>query len=233
MRLINGLFQIASTRTAGFSITSLRFLHPAVQVSFVIMMYISAFPIAISMRKTNIYEEKSLGIYEDDEDNVDWVTGHPVAPPNSWTAHIQHQLGFDLWYVMLGFFLIALAEGAHMQQHHGADAAFSLFPVLFEIVSAYGTVGLSLGYPHSETSLCGRFSAAGKLVIIAMQLRGRHRGLPHAIDHAILLPCDAQPMSGDGEWWWKRWLKRRSSLGSAMGVRREEEGTAGEVERLL
>ncbi|PLN74926.1 cation transporter [Aspergillus taichungensis] len=207
MRLINGLFQIASTRTAGFSITSLRFLHPAVQVSFVIMMYISAFPIAISMRKTNIYEEKSLGIYEDDEDNIDWVTGHPVAPPNSWTAHIQHQLGFDLWYVMLGFFLIALAEGAHMQQRHGPDAAFSLFPVLFEIVSAYGTVGLSLGYPRSETSLCGRFSAAGKLVIIAMQLRGRHRGLPHAIDHAILLPCDVQPMSGDGEWWWKSHVK--------------------------
>lgn len=29
-----------------------------------------------------------------------------------------------------------------------------------------------------------------KLVIIAMQVRGRHRGLPYKLDRAILLPGD-------------------------------------------
>ena len=47
-------------------------LHPAIQVSYMIMMYISVFPIAISLRRTNVYEEKSLGVYpageEDDDD---------------------------------------------------------------------------------------------------------------------------------------------------------------------
>jgi Trk-type K+ transport system membrane component len=36
-----------------------------------IMMYISVYPIAMSIRNTNVYEEKSLGIYseEDHEDH--------------------------------------------------------------------------------------------------------------------------------------------------------------------
>ncbi|RAL06546.1 ankyrin repeat-containing protein [Aspergillus homomorphus CBS 101889] len=218
LRLVNGLFQIASTRTAGFSITSLNTLHPATQVSFVVMMYISAFPIAIAMRKTNVYEEKSLGIfYSDDYD--DEKTPHQS---DSLAAHVQRQLGFDLWYVILGFFLIAVAEGKRLQDHP-ADLSFSLFPILFEIVSAYGTVGLSLGYPGTETSLCGEFGGPAKAIIIAMQVRGRHRGLPHALDHAILLPCDlveADEEGGRPEWWWKGWLRKKGTdLGSLFGGR--------------
>jgi hypothetical protein len=56
---------------------------------------------------------------------------------------------------------------------------------LFEVVSAYGTVGLSLGYPGINASFSAEFSVVSKLVIIAMQLRGRHRGLPNALDRAV------------------------------------------------
>lgn len=63
--------------------------------------------------------------------------------------------------------------------------------VLFEIVSAYGTVGLSLGYPTINASLSAEFTVLSKLVIIAMQIRGRHRGLPYELDRAILLPSEA------------------------------------------
>ncbi|PYI01834.1 ankyrin repeat-containing protein, partial [Aspergillus sclerotiicarbonarius CBS 121057] len=208
LRLVNGLFQIASTRTAGFTIASLGTLHPAVQVSFVGMMYISAFPIAIAMRKTNVYEERSLGIYNEDYDDH----GKPHQS-DSLGAHIQRQLGFDLWFVMLGFFFVAVAEGKRLQENR-TDLAFSLFPILFEIVSAYGTVGLSMGYPGTETSLCREFSGLSKVIVIAMQVRGRHRGLPHALDHAILLPCDLVEPDEQGrrpEWWWKRWIRKKSS----------------------
>ena len=37
------------------------------------MMYISVFPIAMSIRKTNVYEEQSLGIYADDEENASFL----------------------------------------------------------------------------------------------------------------------------------------------------------------
>ncbi|OAG04634.1 potassium transport protein TRK1/TRK2 [Paraphaeosphaeria sporulosa] len=180
-RFLDGLFQAASTRTAGFAVVSLSDLHPAIQVSYLIMMYISVFPIAISMRKTNVYEEKSLGIWSGDEDEN---TGHSY-----FGTHVRRQLSFDLWYVFLGFFIIAIVEGSRLQNTN--EYAFTLFSVLFEIVSAYGTVGLSLGYPGTNASFSGQFKPLSKLIIIAMQIRGRHRGLPYALDRAILLPSES------------------------------------------
>jgi len=180
-RVLDGWFQAVSTRTAGFACVNLAALHPAIQVSYLIMMYISVFPIAISVRRTNVYEEKSLGIYagdeEDDEEGKSYVG-----------QHLRRQLSFDLWYIFLGLFIIAIVEGGRLQNTN--EYAFTLFSVLFEIVSAYGTVGLSLGYPTNDASLSAEFSVLSKLIIIAMMLRGRHRGLPYALDRAILLPSE-------------------------------------------
>ncbi|KAL8659852.1 MAG: hypothetical protein Q9226_000217 [Calogaya cf. arnoldii] len=183
-RLLNGLFQASSTRTAGFATVNLSNLHPGIQVSYMVMMYISVFPIAISVRRTNVYEEKSLGIYtnggEDDEH---------ANEPSYVGAHLRRQLSFDLWYIFLGLFIIAIAEGSHISNMN--EDSFTMYSCLFEIVSAYGTVGLSLGYPDANTSFCGQFSVVSKLVIIAMQIRGRHRGLPYELDRAILLPSES------------------------------------------
>ncbi|OCL02181.1 high affinity potassium transport protein [Glonium stellatum] len=180
-RFLDGLFQAASTRTAGFSVVNLAALHPAIQVSYLIMMYISVFPIAISMRQTNVYEEKSLGVWaSEDEDD---------QPSSYLGAHLRRQLSFDLWFVFLGFFLIAIVEGNRLENTN--DYAFTLFSVLFEIVSAYGTVGLSLGYPGINASFSAEFKVLSKLIMILMQIRGRHRGLPYALDRAILLPSES------------------------------------------
>ncbi|KAG6038925.1 hypothetical protein E4U41_003492 [Claviceps citrina] len=179
-RVVIGLFQAASTRTAGFSAISLTSLHPAMPVLYMIMMYISVFPIAISIRRTNVYEEKSLGMYESHDVDID------DAPALSYVGtHLRRQLSFDLWYVFLGFFIITICEGPKIIAQR-----FSLFDVLFEVVSAYGTVGLSMGAKGINASLCADFTVVGKLVIIAMQIRGRHRGLPYGLDRAILLPSE-------------------------------------------
>lgn len=181
-RVLDGLFQATSTRTAGFSCVNLADLHPGVQTSYLIMMYISVFPIAISVRRTNVYEEKSLGVYGGaDED--------PTTDGNDLSyvgAHLRRQLSFDLWYIFMGFFILAISEGSRLMA-----GDFSMFAVLFEIVSAYGTVGMSMGYPGTDTSLCAQFSVVGKLVIVGMQIRGRHRGLPYGLDRAILLPNES------------------------------------------
>jgi potassium uptake Trk family protein len=179
-RFLNGWFQATSTRTAGFSSVNLADLHPAVQVSYMVMMYISDFPIAISVRRTNVYEEKSLGIWggeEADEQDQSYVG-----------QHLRRQLSFDLWYLFLGLFIICIVEGDKLANTN--EYAFTMFSVLFEIVSAYGTVGLSLGYPNTNASLSAQFKVISKLVIVAMMLRGRHRGLPYALDRAILLPSE-------------------------------------------
>jgi Trk-type K+ transport system membrane component len=59
-----------STRTAGVSVVNLQLLHAPLLVSYLVMMYISVYPVAISVRRTNVYEEQSLGVFvaEDEED---------------------------------------------------------------------------------------------------------------------------------------------------------------------
>ncbi|TPX23837.1 low affinity potassium transporter [Coccidioides immitis] len=183
LRFVDALFQAAATRTAGLSIISLSELHPGVQVSYMIMMYISIYPIAISLRKTNVYEEKSLGIYYGDEEDELISDKHPSYV----VAHLRRQLGFDIWYIFLGLFIISIVEGSRVAN----DPQFTMFGILFEVVSAYGTVGLSQGYPGTNTSLSAQFKVISKLVIIAMMIRGRHRGLPYQLDRAILLPSEA------------------------------------------
>lgn len=183
LRVLNGWFQACSTRTAGFASVNIADLHAAIQVSYMIMMYISIFPIAISVRRTNVYEEQSLGIFGGEEENAAGDN-----EPSYVSQHLRRQLSFDLWYIFLGLFIIAIVEGDRIANTN--DAAFTLFSVLFEIVSAYGTVGLSLGYPGINASFSAEFRTISKLIIIAMMIRGRHRGLPYALDRAILLPSE-------------------------------------------
>ncbi|RDL40939.1 putative potassium transport protein 1 [Venustampulla echinocandica] len=182
IRVLDGWFQAVATRTAGFAVVNISQLHPAIQVSYLIMMYISVLPIAISVRRTNVYEEKSLGIYGSASQETE-----DEGEPSYVGAHLRRQLSFDLWYIFLGLFILAISEGKRLQ---GDDPDFTLFTVLFEIVSAYGTVGLSLGYPTINASFSAEFGVIGKLVIISMQIRGRHRGLPYELDRAILLPSE-------------------------------------------
>lgn len=170
-------------------------------------MYISIFPIAMSMRQTNVYEEKSLGVWADDDDD---------SHSSYLSHHLRRQLSFDLWFVFLGFFLIAIIEGARLENTN--EYAFSLFSVLFEIVSAYGTVGLSLGFPGTNASFSGQFRTLSKLIIIAMQIRGRHRGLPYALDRAILLPSESLHQKENED------ATRRARRGSAAVIDAGPEG---------
>jgi potassium uptake Trk family protein len=184
-KILDGLFQAISTRTAGFACVDLSQLHPAVQVSYMVMMYISVLPLAISIRRTNVYEEQSLGVYGGHGD--DHVADEKKAT-SFIGAHLRKQLSFDLWFVFLGLFIICIAEGTKIQDP--LLPSFNVFSVMFEVVSAYGTVGLSLGYPNTTPSFSGQFTTLSKVIIIAMMIRGRHRGLPYSLDRAIMLPSE-------------------------------------------
>ena len=99
--------------------------------------------------------------------------------------HIRNQLAYDIWYLAFCMFLIAIIE------HHPLTVprpGFSLFSLMFEVVSAYGTVGISLGLPNSDLSFSAAWHVLSKLVLLTVMLRGRHRILPMAIDRAVLLP---------------------------------------------
>ncbi|KAL2863235.1 potassium ion transporter [Aspergillus lucknowensis] len=222
IKIVDGLFQASCTRTAGFSVVSLAELHPAVQVSYMIMMYISVFPIAISVRRTNVYEEKSLGVYEPEKDEVNEES---QTAPSYIGTHLRKQLSFDLWYVFLGLFIITIVEGDRLENE--SQYSFQIWSVLFEVVSAYGTVGLSLGYPGVNASFVSQFRVISTLVIIAMQIRGRHRGLPYSLDRAILLPSESlnQKEIVDAE---RRMRRRTSNLSQTGSLGRQHSQAASE-----
>ena len=104
-RILAAIFQSASSRHTGTSTFNLAAVNPAVQFSLLVMMYISIYPIAISIRMSESYEEKSVGIYGADE-NLDEQKGSKTY----LISHLRNQLSFDLWYIFLGVFCICIAE---------------------------------------------------------------------------------------------------------------------------
>jgi Trk-type K+ transport system membrane component len=183
------------------------------------MMYISVYPVVITMRNSNgeclsslvpsrpptnttlVYEERSLGIYADDPGYIAseagsssffgklrrTMTGQPWEQRTSYFVRqqLRAQLAHDTWWIVLAIFLIMIIEGSQFQAN---PAAFSVFNVIFEVVSGYGCVGISVGLPDEAYSFCGSWHVLSKLILCAVMIRGRHRGLPVAIDKAVLLP---------------------------------------------
>ncbi|KAK4195253.1 cation transport protein-domain-containing protein [Triangularia verruculosa] len=226
-RALDGLFQAIAVRSGGFYVVPIPSVYIGLQVLYVIMMYISVYPVVITMRHSNVYEERSLGIYiEDKAPEVDpeqrilngqpsskvsaqggmsalhralsrTITWHGVGarPPPSpqrpesrisfISQQINGQLAHDLWWLSLAILVIVTINTSNFM----ADPVnFSVFNVIFEVVSAYGCVGISVGVPYDSYSFCGGWHPASKLLLCAVMLRGRHRGLPVALDRAVRLP---------------------------------------------
>ncbi|KAF3769548.1 hypothetical protein M406DRAFT_86394 [Cryphonectria parasitica EP155] len=282
------LFQSLTLPSGGFTVISASSLYFDVLVLWVILMYVSAYPEIIVMRNSNVYEERSLGIYvsKSDEESdksetssldqllsphdqllpiplsgvastsavsqattqistrsikklaavgrrgtafvgkqiqrrmnnfqgvgVAATTPRPPhlrrAPVISFdndkqggppgvaataaeegqvslvTQHLRSQLSHDIWCIALALFLIIIIETRHTLLD---PQTYSVFNFMFEIVSGYTNIGLSLGVPNESYSFSGGWYTGSKFIMVVMMIRGRHRGLPVALDHAVKLP---------------------------------------------
>ncbi|KAH0542661.1 hypothetical protein FGG08_002984 [Glutinoglossum americanum] len=196
-RAIDGLFQAFAVRSGGFYIIGISSLRIGLQVLYVVMMYISVYPVVITMRNSNVYEERSLGIYSDDtgedQEQLSFLRGLrkslPASPPSQKRYFMQQQLraqlAHDLWWIVLAVIFITIVETSQFERD---PVTYSVFNVIFETISAYGCVGISTGLPDQMYSFSGGWHKLSKLILCAVMIRGRHRGLPVAIDRAILLP---------------------------------------------
>ena len=117
------------------------------------------------------------------------MKGRPFEQTKSYFVRQQllAQLAHDGWWIALAVFLIMVIEASQFEAN---PAVFSVFNVIFEVVSGYGCVGISIGLPNEEYSFCGAWHKLSKLVLCAVMIRGRHRGLPVAIDQAVMLPSE-------------------------------------------
>lgn len=308
-RVFDTLFQSISIWSGGFAALSPASVYVDLQVLWLFIMYLETYPQAITMRASNVYEERSLGIYAGDEpaeyggtegaaekgslppgsypmstllsvpprahaDNQSPLSpvsavsqasqvsirrladvgrrgtafvgrqiqqrmggfqgvgvsaprrpeqsGRPfltaksstnvlagVSPSLSQTSstssaatyrsvttkrepqvdlvshQVRSQLSHDVWWMALALFVITLVETKHTIMD---PSTFSAFSILFEVVSAYTNIGLSIGLPDAAYSLSGGFYTGSKMVLVLVMLRGRHRGLPVALDRAVRLP---------------------------------------------
>lgn len=124
-------------------------------------MYVAAIPVAVSIRRTQV------------------TTEHDES--GSFRYQAQQLFLRDLVLVFLAWFTLCVAERDHLRSD---PSNYTPFKLLFEVCSAFGTVGLSLGFAGEATSFSGKLHHFSKLVLILVMLLGRNRGLPHAIDPA-------------------------------------------------
>jgi len=111
---------------------------------------------------------------------------HPsTRPPSLVSQQVRGQLSHDVWWVALALFLITLIETHHSKED---PVTYSVFTILFEIVSGYTNIGISIGLPDQAYSFSGGMYTGSKVIMILVMLRGRHRGLPVALDRAVRLP---------------------------------------------
>ncbi|KAF7591550.1 hypothetical protein BBP40_001429 [Aspergillus hancockii] len=199
-RTLDWLFQAFCVRNGGFYVIAIPSLQIGTQVIYVVMMYISVYPVVITMRSTNVYEERSLGIYAGDPsfnqtqrtsplDKQQEIPPQPAFSSRLYFIHqqLRVQLAYDLWWLALAVIIICIVEAGNFSRD---PVTYSVFNVIFETISAYGCVGVTTGLPDQAYSFSGGWHTLSKLALCAVMLRGRHHSLPVAIDKAIMLPED-------------------------------------------
>ena len=90
---------------------------------------------------------------------------------------IKHTFTFLVLTRTWLFFFIFLICAIEYRRMAPIDPNITIFKIIFEIISAFGTVGLTLGYPDVSSSFSTVLSPASKIILILTMLMGRHRGL--------------------------------------------------------
>ncbi len=157
------LFQSVTCRTAGFNTIDIGRMADASLVIMILLMFIggspgscaggvktTTFQVLAAFGRAKMFGRKQavVGRYAVDDDTVDRAVTLTI---------------FALGLVLVSVLLMCFTEGA-VAPHVEAGGRF--LEILFEVVSAFGTVGLTTGITPSLTP-------AGKLVIIMLMFVGR------------------------------------------------------------
>ena len=156
-----GFAHSSFTRTAGFTIVNLRDINPAINMTYILSMFISAYPIVI-LRKLR--------------DNVVYQTSGLLPAQSNVTTILQYfkNLFFShvIWWYTISMIIMAIYSMTT------TTASNNLIDVLFEVSSALGTVGMSMGSYKSCASFSADLPVTGQLIICVVMILGRHRGFP-------------------------------------------------------
>lgn len=160
-RTLASLFQSVTARTAGFNTVDISALEPATLFILIMLMFIGASPgstgggiktttlaVFVAIMSSRMTGRQSVGIFR-------------FAIPEGKVARALSVLAMAVITVSVGLVLLLIF---HMDiAHQQADYFLS---ALFETVSAFATVGLSMG----ATAL---LNPAGKVIVIILMFLGR------------------------------------------------------------
>jgi trk system potassium uptake protein TrkH len=160
-KLLAAYFQAVTPRTAGFNTISIGDMTAPALFFTILLMFIGASPGSTGGGvKTTTFGVTVMAIWATVRNRTDVTVFHRrIVPEVVARAFAVSLIAF------LGVNLVALALLITEGQ--------ALLSTLYETVSAFGTVGLSMGAPGTVLSLSGVFGAGGKLLIMLMMFMGR------------------------------------------------------------
>lgn len=170
-RVMAAYFQSVSTRTAGFNTVDIGLLSAATLFLYMALMYIGANP-AGTAGGIKIPTVAVLYGYIKDwfKKPGEPVTLHGRRVSKFAVSHAVRLYFFSTMGIALAAIAICIAEAKFLIT---PDPTFNFLKVIFEIFSAFGTVGLSMGFPGAVTSFSAILTPFSKLMIILMMLFGR------------------------------------------------------------
>ena len=168
-KVINGLFQSITTRTAGFNTVNIAQITFPVVVFFLFLMFVGASPGSTGGGiKTTTFGILTAGVLAVIRRRNRIEMFHKTVPYTVLNRALVIVL-FSIFFIFIAFFVLTFTE------------PFKPMDILFEVFSAFGTVGLSRGItPH--------LSSIGKAVIVVAMFFGRLGAL--TISLAIATPRD-------------------------------------------
>ena len=160
-KLFASLFSAITPRTAGFAVVPQEDFSPATDLLVIVLMFIGGSPgsIAGGIKTTTFMIVIIYAIRGNTERN-----GLNMLRRNIDTSVVEK--AFSIFAKSLMILIIALAMLLCTERSLLSAGRYSEFDLFFEVVSAFGTVGLSLG-------VTAHLSMLGKIVIIGTMFIGR------------------------------------------------------------
>ena len=175
-------FQVANVRSSGLQVFDLKRISKNMLVIFAFFMWYAPTPLV-----SIIAGEEFTPIFHD----------NPIL-----SGFIKKYTNRHTSWIMVAFVVISTAEQAILAESGNwpacpnsddpnkacfAQPFTTLFNIIFEMLSAYGTNGMSMGFPGVNHSLSGKFNySVSKLAIMFLMIMGRHRSMSGKSDPTLM-----------------------------------------------
>ncbi|KAL0235832.1 hypothetical protein GEMRC1_002414 [Eukaryota sp. GEM-RC1] len=171
LTLLNVYFGSITVKSTGFSSFDLNLLSPSSLLITLLLMIVGQIPFIATLRgSAREFQKKKKKKLNDPKSLT--AAFLRILKSQQDTAWLR-----DCFWVSISSFLVLVSFGNFKDNR--------IFTAIFEVASAYGNVGLSLGWEGVEGSFVAFIPPFGQIVLCLTCVAGRLRGLPTSYDRSI------------------------------------------------